>query len=72
MENFEKIDVSNQYDSSYEDVETNVEDIAYNDGADVASNTSDGGNMHIMIIVVSVCILLGLIFGIIAGKKAAK
>ena len=38
---------------------------------DIESN-KPSGNLHIMIIVVVVCAIIGLVLGIISGRKAAK
>ncbi len=39
---------------------------------EVESEKTSSGNLHIMIIVVAVCAIIGLVLGIISGKKAAK
>ena len=38
----------------------------------VAEQKPDGGNLHILIIVVVVCAVLGLALGIVLGKRAMK
>ena len=60
--------VEEVYEDTYPEVgyDNNVEEIS-----DEAV-TSPSGNMHIMIIVISVCVVVGLILGIISGRRAAK
>ncbi len=44
-----------------------------NMGADMLVNESaNSGNLHVLIIAVSVCAVFGIILGILSGRRAAK
>jgi hypothetical protein len=58
-------------ESSAEAQEQTMEATLDDEPMDYQENSSSG-NMHVMIIVVVICAILGLILGIISGKKAAK
>lgn len=49
-----------------------VADTNYVDDYVDVPTTSNNGNLHIMIIVVAVCAVLGIVLGIIAGRRAAN
>ncbi len=78
----EEIEVlSSNYDNNISDYDYAVMDSnAYSSVSDQSMSeqyegnaaSSNGGNLHIMIIVISVCVILGIVLGIIAGRKAAK
>ncbi len=60
--------VDEVYENTYSEVEYDGNAENYSDEAVKSSS----GNMHIMIIVISVCVVVGLILGIISGRRAAK
>ena len=72
--NVEEIEATSEMfveESKEQNMEETTTEMLVEPNYDVESNKASG-NLHIMIIVVVVCAIIGLVLGIISGKKAAK